>query len=165
MAFKLDFGITITDLSAHAEDFGGIAPTGVNPITGVVFTTAEVKQAINRSVSHITLRYYNNFKNQYKADTVDGLQEEVRCSLTEAIIVGALTELETPHIFSLTINPLDDRQLIQAGDYKWNTVTHANSSDRLVDSQTQELQIHQLLDRYTKSTSTFNAGIFVPSCE
>ena len=165
MAFELDFGLTITELSAHADKFGGISPTGSNPTTGAIFTASEVRQAINRSVSYITLKYYNNFKDKYKTDDVDSLQEEVKCSLIEAILVGAITELETPNIFSLTLNPLANRVLIQAGDYKWQEERHDSVADRLADSQTHDLQIHQLLDRYTKSSKTFNAGIFVPSCE
>ena len=164
MATSLDFGLTITDLSAHVDKFGGINPTGNNPLTNVPFTAKEVTQALNRSVSYITLKYYNNFKDKYRASDVGSLMEEVKCSLIEAILVGAITELETPNIFSLTLNPLDDRELIKAGDYEWRPSTHTNTADRLADSQTHDLQIHQLLDRYTKNSNGFNLGVFVPSC-
>ncbi|MCH9662848.1 MAG: hypothetical protein K0U66_04195 [Gammaproteobacteria bacterium] len=149
MVARLTFA-TRDQIQAYAVARGLPNATSVNPTTAETYTTEQVAQADLRGNDYITRRFYDAFKPEFQAETLDALPEDVRCALQDAVSIAAIRELAEPNVFSLISSPASARQLKRtAGGTEFFKAENASTSvESARNQQAHDADIHHLLDRY-----------------
>ena len=121
--------------------------TSIDPLTEAAYTAEDFASAVLRGIDYIDLRFYNNFRAEFKYEPANAPDEFCK-NMAEATARAVSLELATPHIFEATATPAADRVLNKAGTLGWDVGKHADNSARVRNTQTQNSAIGCLLDKY-----------------
>ncbi len=139
---------TREQIDAYNQAIGAPSSITEKP-DGNRYTTIELEQADLRSNIHMRIHWYNNFKPEFQANTLEELPQQVRDAMQEAVSIGAGLELLTPKIFSATINPAKGAQLKRtAAGTEFFEQKGETTTTQVNNSRGQDGDIHDLLDKF-----------------